>query len=60
MVKLRLAELDGLLTQETFTANGVDLQLELGEEHIPALQQQLASISRGRILLHRDTSNSDA
>jgi uncharacterized YigZ family protein len=60
LVKLRLAELDGLLTQETFTANGVDLQLELGEEHIPALQQQLAGISRGRILLHRDTTNSDA
>lgn len=60
LVKLRLAELDGLLTQETFTANGVDLQLELGEENIPALQQQLAGISRGRILLHRDTTNSDA
>lgn len=60
LVKLRLAELDGLLTQETFTANGVDLQLELGEEHIAALQQQLAGISRGRILLHRDTTNSDA
>ena len=55
LVKLRLAELNGLLIDETFTANGVDLQLALGEEHITSLQQQLADISRGRILLHRDT-----
>ena len=55
LVKLRLAELNGLLIDETFTSNGVDLQLALGEEHITSLQQQLADISRGRILLHRDT-----
>ena len=58
LVKLRLAELNGLLIDETFTANGVDLQLALGEEHIASLQQQLADISRGRILLHRDTFDS--
>ncbi|MFP3518769.1 YigZ family protein [Pseudomonas sp. SIMBA_077] len=58
LLKLRLAELNGLLTHEAFTANGVDLQLELSEEHIAPLQQQLASISRGRILLHRTPPNS--
>lgn len=59
LLKLRLAELNGLLVQEVFTANGVDVQLELSEEHIAPLQQQLASISSGKILLHRNLSNSD-
>ncbi|MCB1654839.1 MULTISPECIES: IMPACT family protein [Pseudomonas] len=53
LIKLRVAESGGLLINETFTANGVDLQLALAEEQIAPLQQQLASISRGRILLHR-------
>lgn len=53
LVKLRVAELSGLLVNETFTSNGVDLELALGEEHIPTLQQQLADLSRGRILLQR-------
>ena len=53
LVKLRLAELNGILIDETFTANGVELQLALAEEHIAPLQQQLSGLSRGRILLHR-------
>lgn len=31
LVKLRVAELGGLVVEETFTANGVELQLALGE-----------------------------
>ena len=54
LIKLRLADSGGLLIDETFTANGVDLQLALAEEQIAPLQQQLADISRGRILLHRN------
>lgn len=53
LVKLRVVELGGLVLQETFTANGVELQLALGEAHIDTLQTQLADLSRGRILLQR-------
>ncbi|WP_339429695.1 YigZ family protein [Pseudomonas taetrolens] len=53
LVKLRLAELNGILIDETFTGNGVELQLALAEKHIAPLQQQLSGLSRGRILLHR-------
>ena len=59
LVKLRLADLNGVLIDEAFTANGVDLQLAVAEEHISALQHQLADISRGRILLHRQTPETD-
>jgi thymidylate synthase len=54
LVKLRLTELNGLLLNETFTANGVDLQISLGPEHIDTLQRQLADLSRGRIVLQKD------
>lgn len=54
LVKLRLAELNGLLLNEGFTANGVDLQIALGPEHIDTLQRQLADLSRGRIVLQKD------
>jgi len=53
LVKLRVAELGGLVVEETFTANGVDLQLALGEAQIDTLQTHLAGLSRGRILLQR-------
>ena len=53
LIKLRLADSGGLLINESFTGNGVDLHLALAEEQIAPLQQQLADISRGRILLHR-------
>jgi putative IMPACT (imprinted ancient) family translation regulator len=46
-----LAEVDGLVLDEQFTANGVDLQLAVGAAHLDALQRQLADLSRGRILL---------
>ncbi|MDZ5432015.1 YigZ family protein [Pseudomonas fluorescens] len=53
LLKLRVAELGGLIVQENFTANGVELQLAVGEEQIATLQSHLADLSRGRILLER-------
>jgi uncharacterized YigZ family protein len=53
LVKLRVAELGGLVLEESFTANGVELQLAVGETQINTLQMQLADLSRGRILLQR-------
>ncbi|MFK0086381.1 IMPACT family protein [Pseudomonas sp. NPDC090755] len=53
LLKLRVAEADGLVLEEGFTANGVDLLLAVGEEQIEPLQRQLADLSRGRILLQR-------
>ncbi|NWA25223.1 YigZ family protein [Pseudomonas gingeri] len=55
LVKLRVAELGGLIAEEQFTANGVELQLAVGEAQIDTLQRQLADLSRGRILLERQT-----
>jgi putative IMPACT (imprinted ancient) family translation regulator len=48
-----VAELGGLVVEENFTANGVELQLAMGEAQIQTLQTQLADLSRGRILLQR-------
>jgi putative IMPACT (imprinted ancient) family translation regulator len=53
LVKLRVAESGGLVVEEAFTANGVDLKLAVGEAQIDTLQSQLADLSRGRILLQR-------
>lgn len=52
LVKLRLAELNGLIEEETFTANGVQLSIAVGPEHVDTLRRQLADLSRGRIMLH--------
>lgn len=54
MVKVRLADISALIQEESFTANGVELSVAIGPEHIDALQRQLADISRGRIIVHRD------
>ena len=59
LVKLRLSELNGVLSNETFTANGVELVMEVSEAQIPDLQQQLADLSRGRIVLTRQSINSE-
>ena len=48
-----VAECGGLVNTEGFTANGVELQLAVGESQIDTLQKQLADLSRGRILLAR-------
>lgn len=53
LVKLRVTECGGLVEQEDFTANGVDLQLAVSEGQIETLQRQLADLSRGRIVLSR-------
>lgn len=54
LVKLRLAELNGLVQDEQFTAVGVDLSVALGPDHIQTFQRQLSDISRGRIVLRED------
>jgi thymidylate synthase len=54
VVKVRLADISALIQEESFTANGVELSVAIGPEHFDALQKQLADISRGRIMLHRD------
>lgn len=51
LLKLRLAEVDGLVMDEQFTANGVDLLVAVADAHVHMLQQQLADLSRGRIRL---------
>jgi uncharacterized YigZ family protein len=54
LVKLRVTELNGLVQQEDFTANGVDLAIAVGPEQVEVLQRQLADLSRGRIVLSKD------
>ena len=51
LVKLRIGEALGLVLEESFTSNGVDLRLALAPEHIALVQRQLADLSRGRITL---------
>jgi uncharacterized YigZ family protein len=51
LVKLRLAECAGLVEEETFTAMGVDLRLAVEPTQVARLGQQLADLSRGRIVL---------
>ena len=52
LVKLRLAEADGLIEEESFTANGVQMSIAVSPERVETLRRQLADLSRGRILLH--------
>lgn len=52
LVKLRVAEADGLVENEAFTASGVELQLALVPHSVERLGQQLADLSRGRMVLH--------
>jgi thymidylate synthase len=51
LIKLRVCELNGLVEDERFNANGVTLSIALGPEQIETLQRQLSGISRGRIVL---------
>ncbi|MEE4886489.1 YigZ family protein [Pseudomonas alliivorans] len=53
LVKVRLAESSGLVEAENFTANGVEMSVAIGPEHIESFQRQLADLSRGRIVLHK-------
>jgi thymidylate synthase len=53
LVKLRLAELNGVVENEDFLANGVALSIAVGPEQIDTLQRQLSDLSRGRIVLQR-------
>jgi thymidylate synthase len=53
LVKLRLAELNGVVEEEHFNANGVGLSIALAPESINTLGRQLSDISRGRIVLQR-------
>lgn len=53
LVKLRLADLNGVVENEEFMANGVALSIAVGPEQIETFQRQLSDLSRGRIVLHR-------
>ncbi|SDI49546.1 IMPACT family protein [Pseudomonas abietaniphila] len=53
LVKLRLAELNGVVGNEDFLSNGVALSIAVGPEQIDTLQRQLSDLSRGRIVLQR-------
>jgi thymidylate synthase len=53
LVKLRLADLNGVVENEDFMANGVALSIAVGPEQIETFQRQLSDLSRGRIVLHR-------
>ena len=55
IIIIRVAEAGGLIVEENFTANGVELQLAVGEARIGTLQSQLADLSRGRILLQHSS-----
>lgn len=55
LVKLRVAEINGLVQEESFTANGVELSIAVEPQQVVSLQRQLADLSRGRILLHEPT-----
>lgn len=54
LVKLRIAELDGVIDNETFTANGVQMTMSVAPESVDLLQRQLADLSRGRIILEAE------
>jgi uncharacterized YigZ family protein len=51
LVQLRVAEADGVIENENYTANGVELQLALVPSSVETLTRQLADISRGRMVL---------
>jgi uncharacterized YigZ family protein len=53
LIKLRVAELNGLVEDERFNANGVTLSIALGPDQVETLQRQLSDISRGRIVLQQ-------
>ncbi|MCS3472863.1 thymidylate synthase [Pseudomonas sp. JUb42] len=57
LVKLRVAEINGLIQAENFTSNGVELSIAIGPEQVEVLQRQLADLSRGRIILHESTAD---
>lgn len=53
LIVLRVAELNGLVEDERFNANGVTLSIALGPDKVETLQRQLSDISRGRIVLQQ-------
>ncbi|WP_183165436.1 IMPACT family protein [Azomonas macrocytogenes] len=52
LIKARLADHDVRLEGENFDAEGATLELATSMEKLPALQEMLVHISRGRIHLH--------
>lgn len=57
-VKLYVADIAGVVEQETFTASGADLLLAVEPHQVPWLRQQLADLSRGRLQLKVDEPHS--
>ena len=54
LVKLRVAELDGVTDEETFTANGVQVSIAISPQSVDTLRRLLADLSRGRIMLEAE------
>jgi thymidylate synthase len=52
LVKLRVAEHNGLVESEIFAANGVQMSIAVGPSQVELLQRQLADLSKGRIVLN--------
>ena len=54
LLKAQLSSLDGLLLDEHYDGDGARLQLAIPPAQLPALQQVLADLSRGRVQWQRD------
>jgi thymidylate synthase len=52
LVKLRVAEHNGLMESEIFAANCVQMSIAVGPSQVELLQRQLADLSKGRIVLN--------
>lgn len=51
LVRQRLLEAEGVIDEERYLADGVELRFQIAPEYRERLQRQLADLSRGRILL---------
>ena len=54
LLKAQLARLDALLQTEHYDGEGARLELAIPAAQLPAVQQLLADLSRGRVQLQLD------
>ncbi|HLT03391.1 MAG TPA: YigZ family protein [Pseudomonas sp.] len=52
LVRQRLLEVEAVIDEERYLADGVAMMFQLAPERRERLQQQLADLSRGRLVLH--------